>query len=149
MKKILLGLGLCSTLALTGCGGKTLSCTMNQNESGMDMKSKMVVKFDSKGTEVKKVNVEMNITVSDDAKKTMESLGMSMEDLSETMSSSFDDLKESGFSVDSKVKNNTISFKANIDSSKLTDEQKEDMNLNGDSIDSIKKDLESSGFTCK
>ena len=58
-------------------------------------------------------------------------------------------LKEEGFTVDSKVSNNTIKFKANINSDKLSDEQKQALNLNGDSMDSIKKDLEESGFTCK
>ena len=56
MKKILLGLGLCSTLVLTGCGGKTLTCTLDQSQSGIDMKSKMIINFDDKDEAVKKVD---------------------------------------------------------------------------------------------
>ena len=113
------------------------------------MKSKMIINFDDKGEAVKKVDVEMNITVDDETKKVMEQTGMSMETFSKTMSSNFDELKEEGFTVDSKVSNNTIKFKANINSDKLSDEQKQALNLNGDSMDSIKKGLEESGFTCK
>ena len=149
MKKILLGLGLCSTLVLTGCGGKTLTCTLDQSQSGIDMKSKMIINFDDKDEAVKKVDVEMNITVDDETKKVMEQTGMSMEAFSKTMSSNFDELKEEGYTDDSKVSNNTIKFKANINSDKLSDEQKQALNLNGDSMDSIKKGLEESGFTCK
>ena len=130
-------------------GGKTLTCTLDQSQSGIDMKSKMIINFDDKDEAVKKVDVEMNITVDDETKKVMEQTGMSMEAFSKTMSSNFDELKEEGFTVDSKVSNNTIKFKANINSDKLSDEQKQALNLNGDSMDSIKKGLEESGFTCK
>ena len=136
-------------ISIDGCGGKTLTCTLDQSQSGIDMKSKMIINFDDKDEAVKKVDVEMNITVDDETKKVMEQTGMSMEAFSKTMSSNFDELKEEGFTVDSKVSNNTIKFKANINSDKLSDEQKQALNLNGDSMDSIKKGLEESGFTCK
>ncbi len=147
MKKFLLGLGF--TLVLTGCGGKTLTCTMEESESGMEMKAKTVYKFDSNGENVKKANVEMSVKVDDEAKKTLETIGMSMEDLSSSFSEKFDDYKEAGIDVKTKTTDNSLSFKANIDVNKLTDEQLEDIDLNDINYEEVKKDLEESGFTCK
>ena len=66
MKKFVLCLSLCGVLLLTGCGQKTLKCTMSQEQSGMTMKQE--AKVDFKGNKASAISIVVTTDLSDEMK---------------------------------------------------------------------------------
>ena len=138
MKKFkLLLLAIVGVFVLTGCGGKTLTCTMSESESGMEMKGKIVAKFkDDKAT-------------NDEVKK-------SWSMMSSLLKSQYSDKKADGVKVTSKVddKKYTFNFSVEIDIKKASKDALKEYGIDSldaekSGYDDAKKSLEESGFKCK
>lgn len=138
MKKVLLGL--CCTLVLTGCGGKTLTCTMSEKENGMEMKQKVALTFkDDKNVKGK---MEVSIKIGDEGKEYLDLMkGM--------LDAAFEEYEEAGLKVDSKSKKNSLTISVKYDVDKLTDELKKDLDYSDTTYEETKKQLEDEGYTCK
>lgn len=138
MKKVLLGL--CCTLVLTGCGGKTLTCTMSEKENGMEMKQKVALTFkDDKNVKGK---MEVSIKVDEESKEYLDLMkGM--------LDAAFEEYEEAGLKVDSKLKDTSLEISVEYDVDKLTDELKEDLDYSDTTYEETKKDFEEEGYTCK
>lgn len=133
----LLALGLVSMLVLTGCG-KKLTCTKTSDSDDMKSTEKIVLKYDSKGEEVKSGTMTGTIKVSDDYK-----------DYLETMKKSFDKSYEDrkGYTASAKISGNTLKVKVSFKTSKMSDDDKK--YLGYDNYKDTKADLEDSGYKCK
>lgn len=139
MKKYLFGLSLCAALLLTGCGGKTLKCTRTEEESGMKMSEEIVAKF--KEDKISSIVLNAEIEVPDDMKELMDAFKSSLEE--EFKGDNYKDAK-----VKIETKDNRIIAKVEMDATKLTKEQLEDINLK-DTFEEAKKSLEEQGYSCK
>lgn len=145
MKKVLLG-GLVCTLFLTGCGGKTLTCTRSEEESGMKVSEEIKLTFDKEGKEVNKGSFKAQFEVS-------EEYSSKMSDFEEYVKEEFAEVEENGAKVKIETKSNKLTVGISYDASKLTEDQKDelyydDLYYDG-SYDEAKEDLEDSGYTCK
>jgi len=63
MKKALVSLVL--ILGLTGCGEKSLTCTITETESDFEMSNQVIIKF-NKDESIKGVNMVMNVVIPDE-----------------------------------------------------------------------------------
>ena len=144
----LLLLAIVGVFVLTGCGGKTLTCTMSESESGMEMKGKIVAKFkDDKVT---------NLKMTMDAKATNDEVKKSWSMMSSLLKSQYSDKKADGVKVTSKVddKKYTFSFSVEIDTKKASKDALKEYGIDSldaekSGYDDAKKSLEKSGFKCK
>lgn len=149
MKKFkLLLLAIVGIFALTGCGGKTLTCTMSESESGMEMKGKIVATF--KKDKVSKVKMTMDAKATDDSVKKNWSL------FANTLKSQYSEKKADGVKVSSKVddKKYTFSFSLEVDVNKASKDALKEYGIDSldaekSGYDDAKKSLEESGFKCK
>ena len=136
-KKLLgvIGLG-CSALLLTGCGGKKLTCTMEEEADGMGTtKMEMVFHFDKEGKKVESLDMEMAIEYDKDIK----------DETKEFYEGFFEETCEDEEAPkDCKVtaKDDSISLKASGTPEEL------DYDAEGD-YDEIKEEMEDDGYTCK
>lgn len=142
MKKLLLSLGL--VLVLTGCGGKKLTCTAEEEEMGMKMVGKATITF--KGDKVAKVKETADVTVTDEMKSLIDTLKSSLEE-------SYNKYNDYGVKAKVTVKDATISTSIEYNVNKISDENLEklkdsDIYYSG-TYDEVKKALEDEGFTCK
>lgn len=130
MKKGILVLSsLVALVGLTGCG-KKLTCTMENNSLGLEMKQKVEVKF--KGDTVDTMKVSMDITVPDEYKDKKQEL--------------IDMFKEEDDSIKVTETKNGIRIEADNDSDIFAE-----MDINGKeaSYDDVKKAFEANKYTCK
>lgn len=130
MKKgILVISSLVALVGLTGCG-KKLTCTMENNSLGLEMKQKVEVKF--KGDTVDTMKVSMDITVPDEYKDRKQEL--------------IDMFKEEDDSIKVTETKNGIRIEADNDSDIFAE-----MDINGKeaSYDDVKKAFEAQKYTCK
>jgi len=136
-KKLLgvIGLG-CSALLLTGCGGKKLTCTMEDEQEGMGtMTMEMVFHFDKEGEKVENLDMEMGIEFDKDID----------DEMKEFYESYFEETcEDEDAPEDCKVstKDNSVTLKASGTPEEL------DYDSDGN-YDEIKEEMEDDGYTCK
>lgn len=129
-------------LSLTGCGGKTLTCTNTQEQTGMTMQAEVKVSFRNDTAS------DLNMTVKTDIDDDYADRTSQFAKLLEEQYSSYED---SGFDVDVKSTNNTVTLTLGADFAHMTDEEKENLGFDSsdNSYDAVKDSLEDSGFTCR
>ncbi len=133
MKKGLLVLSsLAALVVMTGCGGKKLTCTMDNNSLGLETKSTVEVKF--KKDVVDSMKVAMDITIPDEYKDQKDEL--------------IEEFKKSEENV--KVTETKNGIKVEADSSSNSDFFDDlDFDDKEVSYDDAKKAFEAQGYTCK
>lgn len=122
-------------ITLTGCGGKKLTCTKTEGENSAkivyEFKGDSPVKATSESTEV--------YDTEDEAKQ-----AKAMIDAVKGLAGSQDYMK-----IDAEQKGKKVITKISLDVTKMTDEEKEEELSKDATYDSLKKDAEEDGFTCK
>ncbi len=128
-------------LSLTGCG-KTLKCSITEEQSGMKMTQTMNVKFKNDKASSVTANIDMKVD-----KEYQEY----MDTFADTLKDEFKDFEENGMSLDIATKDDTIKVVIDANFDKMSDEQKNEIGFNSsdNSYDAIKKSLEDSGYSCK
>ncbi len=144
MKKYLaVGLAVVMMGFATGCGStKTLKCTMDQNVAMMDMKQTVNITF--KKDTVTKMEVIQDVKVDD-------SYSSYMSEIEKSLEQEMDEYKEKGINVTTKTNGNNIKVSMVADLTKMSDEDKESLDLvdaKGKMSDA-KKALEEQGYKCK
>ncbi len=144
MKKYLaVGLAVVMMGFATGCGStKTLKCTMDQNVAMMDMKQTINITF--KKDTVTKMEVIQDVKVDD-------SYSSYMSEIEKSLEQEMDEYKEKGLNVTTKTNGNNIKVSMVADLTKMSDEDKESLDLvdaKGKMSDA-KKALEEQGYKCK
>lgn len=143
MKKTLMGLvAIAVTFILTGCGTETLTCTMNQSQSGMEMNQKAVITFEN--NEVTKIDMNVDVNVDD-------AFSSYMSFMESALKEQFKNYSDNGAKVNIDTKGNKMSLKVNMDVKGMTKEQKKNLDLEDvyGTKEATKKELESQGYTCK
>ena len=124
-------------VVLTGCGGgnkKTLTCTMEASESGIDMKYQVKVNYEEE--KLKKLVISGDVEVDKQYSSSMSILKTSLD---ASLKEQFEDFD--GASFDSKVSGNKYNF--SIEVKNPTAEQEEL------SYDEAKEYFEANQFSCK
>lgn len=130
MKKGVLVLSsLVALVGLTGCG-KKLTCTMENSQSGLEMKQNVEIKF--KDDSVDTMKVTMDITIPDEYKDEKQEL--------------IDMFKEEDENIKVTETNDGIRVEADENSDLFADMDIKDKEV---SYDDAKKAFENQGYTCK
>ncbi len=127
----------------TGCGSdtKTLKCTMEQNVTMMDMTQTINVTF--KKDTVTKMELVQDVKVAD-------SYSSYMEEIEKSLTDEMNSYKEQGLDVTTKTNGNNIKVTLVADLTKMSDEEKESLDLldaKGSRSDA-KKAFEDAGYKC-
>ena len=151
MKKLkLLGIAcmFVACLSLSGCGKKVLTCSTNQEQSGLSMGQTVEVTFN--GDKVS--NVKLIV----DSKATSNTIKNNWKTFASTLDSQFPDSNKEGITLTKENKEADYTYKITIDVdvAKAKDEDLAEYNLDGladaeGTYDSVKEEAENSGFTCK
>lgn len=136
-------------ILLTGCGSsKTLTCTNTQEQSGVKMDQKVVMKFSGN-----KVNY---IKMSVDSKATSDVIKNNWDVFASTLEKQYSNKDKDGVKVTTKNNKKDYSYEISIefDLKKATNENLKEYDLDGiadekSSMSDVKKSAEKSGFTCK
>lgn len=135
-------------LCLTGCGEKRLTCTHEENDSGVKTNQKIEMKFkDDKVTAIK---------MSIDSKATDEEAKSSWNMVTSLLEAAYEEVDEEGLKVTFKndEKNYSYNLTFDVDLAKVKEENLEKYNLDSivdstSSLEEVKKSAEEDGFTCK
>ncbi|MCI8446622.1 MAG: hypothetical protein HFH31_03905 [Bacilli bacterium] len=125
----LLLVSLFAVLALTGCGKKNLTCTMDSNISGMESKTTVSIKFN--GNKVDSMKSAVDVTLPD-----------SMKDQKQTLIDSYKNSEAASDDVKVSETNDGFRVEASANAKDLGIEDSA-------KYDDVKKVLESAGYTCK
>ena len=137
MKKYLVVL-VAMLLVVTGCGGKKLNCTMEED----GQTAKVVVEFD-KNDKAKKVDMTMTMPFEEElSKEEMEY----MESYMGLLCSAFD---YEGVTCKTDMSSKKVDVIIDMDFGKMSKETLEELEFEATSYDEMKKSLEESGYTCK
>ena len=139
MKKYLVVL-VAMLLVVTGCGGKKLTCTMEED----GQTAKTVVEFD-KNDKAKKVNMTMTMPFEEElSKEEMEY----MESYMGLMCAAFD---YEGVTCKTDMSSKKVDVVIDMDFGKMSKETLAELDFDAEatSYDAMKKSLEESGYTCK
>lgn len=135
-------------LSLSGCGKKVLTCSTNQEQSGLSMDQTVEVTFN--GDKVS--NVKLIV----DSKATSDTIKNNWKTFASTLDSQFPDSNKEGITLTKENKEADYTYKITIDVdvAKAKDEDLAEYNLDGladaeGTYDSVKEEAENSGFTCK
>lgn len=132
-------------LLVSGCGDtKVLECTMTDDSSeGMEMSQ--TIKATYRKDSLTKVDMTMKVTVDDEYADYMDMLEKSL-------TSEFTNLEDQkGITMDTKTKNNVLTFSLIADLNKMDDEAKEELDMVEDTgtYKDAKESFEEEGYTCK
>ena len=150
MKKIaLFGFACLSCLLLAGCGSeKVLTCSMTQEQSGLNMEQIVDITFsDDKVTNVK-------MTVDSDA--TDDTIKDNWDTFASMLDQQFPDSDKEGIKVTKENNKDKHNYKIviDVDVTKANDDDLAEYSLSGladaeGTYDSVKEQAEKSGFTCE
>lgn len=116
---------------------KTLTCTMSQQESGMEMNAEVNVKF--KNNKANKVDMKMIVGLGE--------LSSYKDLFVEQFESQFKDYSDKG--IDVKISSTDKEVIINMSATKKQMEEAGEISTSSDTYKGVKKDLEDEGFTCK
>ena len=131
------------TLMLTGCGGKKLTCTKEEEEMGMKMQEKAIVSYSD--DKISKYTMEATIELTEEMEEYADQM---LELLTEEMNM-YEEIK--GVEVNTEKKGNKIIATVVFDVDKMDEEdldEIDDFDVN-ETIEEVKAELEDQGFTCK
>ena len=150
MKKVLcLCCGIVGFSLLTGCGGKTLKCTRENDIPEDQMKMNQVLNISFKGDKASNLVFKMDVSFD---KELIENNPTIVDDLSSTAGSEFDNIKDAkGISYSMSKKDDGFNSKLKIDFDKVDNETKKKIYLinHQSSYSAVKSSLEKSGYSCK
>ena len=150
MKKLkVLSLIFACCFLLVGCGdNQVLSCTINQEQNGLNMDQTVDVTFS--GNQV--TNVKMTV----DSEATDDTIKNNWDAFAKMLDEQYPDSNKNGIKVTKENSKDDFTYKISIDVDfkKASDDDLADYNLSGladaeGTYDSVKKQAEKSGFTCK
>ncbi len=143
-KNIYLSCLILGLFLFTGCGSKSLSCTRENNYSDeMIMNQSLNVSF--KKDKVNKLSMDMDV-------KLGESYDSFKDSLIESVESEFSKYSDqSGINYKTTKNDNGFNFKVKVNFNKLSDEARKNLDIVNyeNSYDSVKLELEDSGYSCK
>lgn len=137
------------TIFLTGCGSeKTLTCSMEDESSGVTMEQIMEMTF--KDDKINKVKMIVNTKATSDLMK--ENWDM----IASSMDEQFDENSSDGISLkkNNDSKKHTYKVELSVDLNKASEDSLEEYNLSSitsddSTLEETKKEAEEAGFTCK
>ena len=129
-------------LSLTSCGnsGTKLTCTQSDEQEQGTLREDMVVTF--KEDHIDTLDITFQIDVNDEYAEYVDELEDSMKDLIEQYEKYATD-------YDVRTSGNTIRGILRVEYNKLSEEAREEADLNDVTYDSMKEEMEDSGFTCR
>jgi hypothetical protein len=134
---------------LTGCGGKTLKCTRENNIPDDQMKMSQELNISFNGDKASNLVFKMDVSFESEL---IENNPTIVDDLAGTASSEFDNIKdEKGISYSISKKSDGFSSKLKINFNKVDNETKKKIYLinHQSSYSTIKSNLEKDGYSCK
>ncbi len=150
MKKVLyLCCGIVGFSLLTGCGGKTLKCTRENDIPDEQMKMNQVLNISFKGDKASNLVFKMDVTFDNEL---IENNPTIVDDLSGTAGSEFDNIKnQRGISYSMSKKSDGFSSKLKINFDKVDNETKKKIYLinHQSSYSTVKSNLEKDGYSCR
>lgn len=152
MKKLrVLGISfaLASCFLLAGCGNeKVLTCSINQEQSGLSMDQIAEITF----SDDKVSNVKLTV----DSKATSDTIKDNWDTFTKSLDSQFPDSNKTGIKLtkENQEKDYTYKITIDVDVTKAKDKDLAEYNLDGladaeGTYDSVKEQAEKSGFTCE
>ena len=144
MKKGLFCMSLISVLCLTGCGTKTLNCSM-VNDANTELKINQDVIVDFKKDKMVKMNMKTSVTLSDNYASYADELEKNLKQEYEK----YED--QEGLEVKTTNKDKKITLTVIADLNKMSDETKKEFDIvgTGQTINEVKTELEEQGYNCK
>lgn len=121
---------LITLVTLTGCGGKKLSCTMEQSSLGLE--NKTTIQFNFKEDKINSMKATIEMVLPDEYKDQKQDL--------------IDELKDSDENITVTETKNGIKATITGDSDQLEELGLDDETVN---YEDVKKELEDQGYTCK
>lgn len=135
-------------LSLSGCGKKVLTCSANQEQSGLSMDQTVEITFNG--------NKVSNVKLVVDSKATSDIIKNNWDTFASTLDSQFPDSNKEGITLtkENKEADHTYKITIDVDVAKAKDEDLSEYNLDGladaeGTYDSVKEEAEKSGFTCE
>lgn len=144
MKKGLFCMSLISVLCLTGCGTKTLNCSM-VNDANTELKINQDVIVDFKKDKMVKMNMKTSVTLSDNYASYADELEKNLKQEYEKYEN------KEGLEVKTTKKDKKITLTFIADLNKMSDETKKEFDIvgTGQTINEVKTELEEQGYNCK
>lgn len=144
MKKGLFCMSLISVLCLTGCGTKTLNCSM-VNDANTELKINQDVIVDFKKDKMVKMNMKTSVTLSDNYASYADELKKNLKQEYEKYEN------KEGLEVKTTKKDKKITLTFIADLNKMSDETKKEFDIvgTGQTINEVKTELEEQGYNCK
>ncbi len=133
MKNIkLISMALFVLLMITACGGKSLTCSMEEELLG-------------------DITVTMDFDSNDEVKtaKTVTTMDYGVEPTKEDLEELCEASEEEGMTCKASNDGTEITLELEIDYTKLSDEAKEEMGYEDTGYEAMKKDAEENGFECE
>ena len=137
-------MSLISVLCLTGCGTKTLNCSM-VNDANTELKINQDVTVDFKKDKMVKMNMKTSVTLSDNYASYADELEKNLKQEYEK----YEDKEGLEVKTTKKDKKITLTFIADLN--KMSDETKKEFDIvgTGQTINEVKTELEEQGYNCK
>ena len=143
-KSILFGTLVASSILLSGCGTKTLSCSKIETADGYSANETVEAKF--VGNEVTNFKLSMTMTLDDEFKDNMDLFKSMLEE----QFSSYKNKDGLKFEINSK-NDIEIDLVLDADLKKMSDDDKKELDFidTKGSYEATKKEFEDDGYTCK
>ncbi len=130
-------------LVLTGCdGGQTLTCTQNQEQDGRSMEAQMEIRFTNDRASSLSLQTQVSVTDEED-EVYLDSFIESMDELYE--------YESDGVKIDVDSSSKTATVVVTFDFGKMSDDEIDDAGFDSDdlSYETMKEEMEDTGFTCR
>lgn len=144
MKKFSFIIILTSVLFLTGCGGKTLKCSM-VNDANEELKINQDIIVDFKEEKMVKLNMKISVDLSDNYASYADELEKNFKNEYEK----YNDKEGLEVKTTKNKKKVSLDFSANLE--KMSDKDKEELDIvdSGQTMNDAKTSLEEAGYSCK
>lgn len=127
---------------LCGCGNKTLVCSNVNDDFGMNVETIITAKYNKDKATSVKIDVKKNV---------LKSFVKYIDRLEKSLYDDYKAYEESGAKVSTKVNDNVINVHIEFNMKKLTEEQKNNLDISYvfNSKNIALEELEKNGYTCK
>ena len=131
-------------LCLTGCGTKTLNCSM-LNDANEELKMTQNIITTYKKDTLTRMDMRIIVDFSDNYASYSDDLDKNLKDTYKNYEG------KKGIKIDTKRKDKTVTLTFMADLDKMDNDTKKDFDLvgTGEKLSEVKADLEQQGYTCK
>ncbi len=131
-------------LCLTGCGTKTLNCSM-LNDANEELKMTQNIITTYKKDTLTRMDMRIIVDFSDNYASYSDDLEKNLKDTYKNYEG------KKGIKIDTKRKDKTVTLTFMADLDKMDNDTKKDFDLvgTGEKLSEVKADLEQQGYTCK